>query len=85
MKVIILYGSANDQAFMQPGRDYLEEQKIPYEEKVLSVHRNTDELLAYLAELKHSDEEFHRVEIDIVLENGARDTIKHSQKLYWEE
>ncbi len=39
----------------------------------------------YLAELKHADEEHHRLEIEVALDSGARDTIKHSQKLYWEE
>ena len=39
----------------------------------------------YLAELKHSDEEHHRLEIEVALDNGASDTIEHSQKLYWEE
>lgn len=52
MKIVIIYGSENDKGYMAPGRDYLEERRVPYEEKVLSVHRNTDELLVYLAELK---------------------------------
>jgi 5-(carboxyamino)imidazole ribonucleotide mutase len=56
MKVIILYGSPNDMDFMKPGRDYLEEQGVPYEEKVLSVHRNTDELMAYLEAFNQSGE-----------------------------
>lgn len=56
MKVVILYGSANDQDFMQVGKDYLDEQNIAYEEKVLSVHRNHDELMAYLEETRKSGE-----------------------------
>ncbi|MEM7393062.1 MAG: AIR carboxylase family protein [Verrucomicrobiota bacterium] len=56
MKVVMIYGSANDQPFMQPGRDYLEAENVDYEEKILSVHRNTDELIDYLKELNSSDE-----------------------------
>ena len=56
MKVIIIYGSANDKPFMQPGRDYLEQESIAYEEHVLSAHRDTAALLDYLAELKASGE-----------------------------
>ena len=39
MKVVIIYGSASDQAFMQPGRDYLDKEQVAYEERVLSAHR----------------------------------------------
>jgi 5-(carboxyamino)imidazole ribonucleotide mutase len=56
MKAVIIYGSANDMAFMQPGRDYLEKEKVAYDEKVLSAHRNLPELLAYLEELNKSGE-----------------------------
>lgn len=48
----MIYGSANDQAFMKPGKDYLEEQGIDYEEQVLSAHRNLPELIEYLDNLK---------------------------------
>lgn len=51
MKVIIIYGSANDLAFMQPGRDYLDKAGVAYEEQVLSAHRNLPELDAYIEEL----------------------------------
>ena len=51
MKVIMLYGSANDQPFMQPGKDYLEKEGIAYEEQVLSAHRNLPELIEYLETL----------------------------------
>src|SRR5215212_2233242 len=54
MKVVIIYGSASDQAFMQPGRDYLDKEKVAYEERVLSAHRNHAELAAYLQELNAS-------------------------------
>jgi 5-(carboxyamino)imidazole ribonucleotide mutase len=54
MKIVIIYGSANDQAFMQPGRDYLDKEKVAYEERVLSAHRNHAELAAYLQELNAS-------------------------------
>ena len=51
MKVIIIYGSANDKPFMQPGRDYLDKEKLAYEERVLSAHRDLPELLEYLDQL----------------------------------
>ena len=54
MKVIILYGSENDKGFMGPGREYLEEQGLAYEEQVLSAHRDTDALIAYLTALEAS-------------------------------
>lgn len=56
MKIVILYGSENDKAFMQIGKDYLTEQNLPFEEKVLSVHRNYDELNAYLDSVRESGE-----------------------------
>ena len=56
MKVIIIYGSASDKNFMQPGRDYLEKEKIAYEEQVLSAHRNHAELAEYLKKLNASRE-----------------------------
>lgn len=56
MSIIILYGSANDKPFMQPGRDYLEEQGLTYREEVLSAHRDTAELLAFLEALNASGE-----------------------------
>jgi 5-(carboxyamino)imidazole ribonucleotide mutase len=48
MKVVIIYGSANDKNFMQPGRDYLEREKVAYEEQVLSAHRDHAKLAEYL-------------------------------------
>lgn len=56
MKVIIIYGSANDKPFMEPARVYLEDNKVPYEETVLSAHRDLPELIQYLADLDKSGE-----------------------------
>ena len=56
MKVIMIYGSANDQAFMQVGKDYLEEQGVVYEERVLSAHRNLPELIEDLDSIEASGE-----------------------------
>jgi len=56
MKVVMIYGSANEQAFMQIGKDYLTEQNVPWEERVLSAHRNLPELLEYLESLNQSGE-----------------------------
>lgn len=52
MKIILLYGSEKDKPYMEPGRSYLAQNGIAFEEKVLSVHRNFDELVKYLDELK---------------------------------
>jgi len=56
MKVIIIYGSANDKDFMKVGKDYLAEQGVPFEEEVLSAHRNLPELMDYLDALNASGE-----------------------------
>ncbi|NKB25305.1 MAG: AIR carboxylase family protein [Kiritimatiellae bacterium] len=56
MKVIILYGSENDKNFLQIGKDYLNQEQIPFEEKVLSVHRNFDELIVYLKDVQSQNE-----------------------------
>ena len=61
MKVIIIYGSANDQPFMQPGRDYLDKQNVVYEERVLSAHRNLSELMDYLDELNKQAENYQQI------------------------
>ena len=37
----------------------------------------------YLAELLHSDEEVHRLEIQVRLQDGRQDQIKFNQKMYW--
>lgn len=56
MKVIIIYGSANDKPFMQPGRDYLEKENVAYEEQVLSAHRDHAALGEYLKQINESGE-----------------------------
>jgi 5-(carboxyamino)imidazole ribonucleotide mutase len=56
MKTYILYGSPNDMDFMNPGKAYFTENNIEFEELVLSVHRNTDELLAWLKAFQASGE-----------------------------
>jgi 5-(carboxyamino)imidazole ribonucleotide mutase len=56
MKVIMIYGSANDVPFMEPAREYLNSAEVQYEETVLSAHRNLSELIEYLAKLEESGE-----------------------------
>ena len=56
MKVIIIYGSANDKEFMKPAHTYLEEQGVNYEEHVISAHRNLPELIQFLRDLNKSGE-----------------------------
>lgn len=56
MKVIMIYGSANDKPFLQGGRDYLEAEEVAYEEVVLSAHRDLPELIEFLDKLKEDGE-----------------------------
>lgn len=56
MKVIMIYGSANDKPFLQSGRDYLDEQGVAYQEEVLSAHRDLPELIEFLTKLEESGE-----------------------------
>jgi 5-(carboxyamino)imidazole ribonucleotide mutase len=56
MKVIIIYGSANDKEFMEPARSYLDEKGTDYDEHVISAHRNLPELIEFLRELNESGE-----------------------------
>ena len=56
MKVIIIYGSANDKEFMKPAHTYMEEQGVNYEEHVISAHRNLPELIQFLRDLNESGE-----------------------------
>lgn len=56
MKVITIYGSANDKPFMEPAREYLEAQGVSHEEIVLSAHRDLPELISYLENLDQSGE-----------------------------
>ena len=39
----------------------------------------------YLAELLHSDQELHRVTLEVALDTGQKDQIKFNQKMYWED
>ena len=48
MKVIIIYGSANDKDFMKPAHTYFDEQGVKYEDHVISAHRNLPELIKFL-------------------------------------
>lgn len=54
MKVIMMYGSADDVPYMEPARDYLKSAAVKYEETILSVYRNLSELIQYLEKLKAS-------------------------------
>ena len=56
MKIVIIYGSANDKPFMQPGRDYMEKEKLTYEEHVLSAHRDHAALGEFLKKLNEAKE-----------------------------
>lgn len=56
MKVIMIYGSANDKPYLQGGRDYLEAEGVAYEEVVLSAHRDLPELIEFLDKLKADGE-----------------------------
>ena len=46
--VLFLVGSASDVAAVEPGLQLLKEKGIGFELKVLSAHRNLEELVAYL-------------------------------------
>ena len=48
MKVIVIYGSPNDKPFMEPAREYFAQENVPYEETVLSAHRDLPELIRFL-------------------------------------
>ena len=48
MKVIVIYGSPNDKPFMEPAREYFAQENVPYEETVLSAHRNLTQPVRYL-------------------------------------
>lgn len=56
MKVIVIYGSPNDKPFMEPAREYFAQENVPYEETVLSAHRDLPELVKFLGELEASGE-----------------------------
>lgn len=54
MKVIVIYGSPNDKPFMEPAREYFAQENVPYEETVLSAHRDLPELIRFLGDLEAS-------------------------------
>ena len=56
MKVIVIYGSPNDKPFMEPAREYFAQEGVPYEETVLSAHRDLPELIKFLGDLEASGE-----------------------------
>ena len=56
MKVIVIYGSPNDKPFMEPAREYFAQEGVPYEETVLSAHRDLPELINSLGDLEASGE-----------------------------
>lgn len=54
MQVAIILGSESDRAVADKAVKVLETHKIPYEVKVISAHRNPDELDRYLKESNES-------------------------------
>ena len=48
--VSVIAGSKNDEEFLEPAFSILRDFAIPFEFKVLSAHRNTDRLFAYIEE-----------------------------------
>ena len=60
MKVIVIYGSPNDKPFMEPAREYFAQENVPYEETVLSAHRDLPELIRFLGDLEASGEKARR-------------------------
>ncbi len=46
--VLFLIGSASDEAAVKPGLSLLEEKGLSFELKVLSAHRNLEELVSFL-------------------------------------
>ncbi|RZN40951.1 MAG: 5-(carboxyamino)imidazole ribonucleotide mutase [Methanophagales archaeon ANME-1-THS] len=53
-KVAIIMGSTSDQAVADKAITVLDAHKIPYEVRVISAHRNPDELDRYLKEVHDS-------------------------------
>ena len=54
MKVIVIYGSPNDKPFMEPAREYFAQENVPYEETVLTAHRDLPELIRYKGNIEAS-------------------------------
>ena len=52
MKVITIFGSKSDLPFMEPARQYFEEQGVEHEEVVYSAHRDLPALIEYLKGLE---------------------------------
>jgi len=50
--ITILIGSKNDKPYLKKCTEYLKKQKVKYELKVLSAHRNTEELIEFTKTLK---------------------------------
>lgn len=59
-KVLILLGSQNDKEYFEECKKVLEEYKVAYDEKILSAHRNPEELTEFL-----QSEEFKGYEVII--------------------
>ncbi len=57
--VLFVIGSQSDEAAVKPGLSLLEEKRMSFELKVLSAHRNLDELLSFL----RSEEKNYRLVI----------------------
>ncbi len=53
-QVSIIIGSKSDEKFMQKCIEFLKNENISFELKVLSAHRNTEELIEYVKSLKDS-------------------------------
>ena len=47
--VIIISGSESDSEFVKATEEYLAHFQIPYESKVISAHRNPEQLVDYVA------------------------------------
>jgi len=57
MKILIIYGSNSDKKYFAKAIKYLKKQKLHFEEKIYSAHRDTDNLLKYLKQI-NSDASF---------------------------
>lgn len=56
MKVITIFGSKSDLPFMEPARQYFEEQGVEHEEVIYSAHRDLPALIEYLQGLESRKE-----------------------------
>ena len=55
-KVIVINGSPKDKPIMEPAREYFAQEGVPYEETVLSAHRDLPQLIKFLEDLEASGE-----------------------------